>query len=151
MEPSRSLRWWNSRPILAALLAGAIALHNAEEWLAFPRFGEPFEALLRYWGMTIAIPPWPVLQAGLLIATLLPLALIWMAARGRRAGWKDAVLVGVAAVFLVNVFVPHLIAVVTLGGYAPGAVTALLLNLPICSLVIRHARPGGARTRAGTA
>jgi hypothetical protein len=136
-------RWWDRRPPLAAALAAAIALHNFEEWLTFPRFGEPFGALLGRWGVPVALPPWPMMQVALAGATLVPIGLVWLACRGRRLWWKDAILAGVAAVFLVNVLVPHLIAGLIVGGYAPGLVTALLINLPLCSLVIRHVIRGG--------
>lgn len=136
-------RWWDSRPLLAIALAAAIALHNFEEWLTFPRFGEPFAALLARWGLRVAFPPWSMMQIALAGATLVPIALVWIAGRGRLLWWKDALLAGVATVFLVNVLVPHLIAAVAVGGYAPGIVTALILNLPLCSLVIRHVVRGG--------
>lgn len=143
MKDPPGYRWWDDRRLLAAALAAAIGLHNFEEWLAFPRFGEPFAALLARWNVPIALPSWSMMQAALAGATLIPLALIWLAGRGRQSWRKDAVLAGVAAVFLVNVLVPHLIAGIAIGGYAPGLVTALLLNLPLCSLMILHVARSG--------
>jgi len=99
--------------------------------------------MLARWGVTVAFPPWSIMQIALAGATLVPIALIWIAARGPFRWWKDAIIAGVATVFLVNVLVPHLIAAIALGGYAPGIITALILNLPICSLVIRHVARGG--------
>ena len=131
-------RWWDSRPLLAIALAAAIALHNLEEWLTFERFGEPVAALLARWGVTVAFPPWSMMEVALAGATLVPIALIWIAGRGPLLWWKDAILAGVATVFLVNVLVPHLLAAIALGGYAPGILTALTLNLPLCSLMIHH-------------
>jgi hypothetical protein len=136
-------RWWDSRPLLAVVLAVAIALHNLEEWLTFKRFGEPFAALLARWGVPVAFPPWSIMQIALAGATLVPIMLIWIAGRGPLLWWKDAILGCVATVFLVNVLVPHLIAAIVVGGYAPGIVTALTLNLPLCSLMIRHVARGG--------
>jgi hypothetical protein len=133
----------DSRPLLAVALAIAIVLHNLEEWLTFERFGEPFAALLGRWGMPVAFPPWSIMQIALAGATAVPIMLIWIAGRGSRLWWKDAILAGVAAVFLVNVLVPHLVAAIVVGGYAPGIVTALTLNLPLCSLMIRHVARGG--------
>jgi hypothetical protein len=135
--------WRDSRPLLALALALAITLHNLEEGLTFQRFGEPFAALLARWGVSVAFPPWSMMRVALVGATLVPIALIWISGRGPRLAWKDAILGGVATVFLVNVFVPHLIAAIVVGGYAPGIVTALILNLPLCSLVIRHVARGG--------
>ena len=148
MDAGPDHRWWDDRPRLVVALTVAIALHNFEEWLAFPRVGEPFGALLRSWGVAVSLPPWPIMQAGLAGATLVPIALLWIAGRGGRLWWKDAILAGVAAVFLVNVMVPHLIAGIIVGGYAPGLVTALFLNLPVCSLMIRHVARAGLLTPA---
>ncbi len=148
MTDSPANRWWDNRHLIAAALAMAIALHNFEEWLTFARFGEPFAALLARWGLPIAFPPWSMMRIALAAATLVPIVLIWIAGRAPFLWWKDAILAGVATVFLVNVLVPHLIAAIVVGGYAPGIVTALLLNLPLCSLMIRHVARGRLLSRA---
>jgi hypothetical protein len=44
-----------------------------------------------------------------------------------------------AAVMLLNAFVPHLAATLLLQRSAPGLATGLLLNVPVCGLLIWHA------------
>ncbi|MCE9501372.1 MAG: HXXEE domain-containing protein [Leptospira sp.] len=44
--------------------------------------------------------------------------------------------VAFAGMLLLNVFLPHLIATVFLGYYAPGVITGVLLNLPLASFII---------------
>ncbi len=39
-----------------------------------------------------------------------------------------------------NVFIPHVPAAILLGGYAPGIVTAVLLNFPIAGYVLSRLR-----------
>lgn len=95
------------------------------------------------WRIPVTLPPLRVMEIGLLGATLVPAALIGVALRGPRRWWKDAILAGISGVFLLNVFVPHVIAALALGGYAPGLVTALLLNLPACSLMLRRIAKDG--------
>jgi len=46
---------------------------------------------------------------------------------------------GYALAMLLNVVFPHFIATVVLRRYAPGIVTALLLNFPITFLLLRRA------------
>ena len=36
-----------------------------------------------------------------------------------------------ASVLLANVFIPHVPAAIALGGYAPGVITAVAVNLPL--------------------
>ena len=51
---------------------------------------------------------------------------------------------GVLAVaMVVNVVVPHVPAAVLTGGYVPGVVSAVLVNLPVAASYLRRAR--GAR------
>jgi hypothetical protein len=134
----KSRSWWDNRRTLSLALSAAITLHNFEEWLTFGTYHEPFAALLLQWGIRLPEPSRSTMTVALVCATILPIALVWFSARGLPSRLKDAMLIGVAAVFLLNVLIPHLIAAFLIGGYAPGVITALLLNLPICTLVIRH-------------
>src|SRR5437660_2794948 len=68
--------------------------------------------------------------AGLVVATIVPVLVVLAATTGRpKRGAAWAVLF-VQSLFLVNVFLPHLPAAVILGGYAPGVVTAVAIQLP---------------------
>jgi hypothetical protein len=52
---------------------------------------------------------------------------------------RTLLLYAYAAVMLLNAFVPHLVATLLLQRYAPGLATGLLLNVPVCGLLIWHA------------
>jgi hypothetical protein len=76
------------------LIVAEVALHNLEEWLTFPRFGEVGTELLRSAGLGISPPPWGATQLALLFATIAPAAIVILAAarpgsprwRGSRCG-----------------------------------------------------------------
>jgi Protein of unknown function with HXXEE motif len=124
---------------LSYLLILIITAHNFEEWLTFPHFGELSEVIGRKFGMHAAPKPWPVVQGGLIFVTVVP-ALIIVLAKQTGKSWGPWLICWMAAIYLANVFVPHIPAMIMLGGYAPGGFTALLLNLPLTVLVLRQAR-----------
>lgn len=112
---------------------GAFALHNLEEAAAAPAYFE--RAADR---MPI---PWPApepFQAATAAVTAAGLALTLVAVRRHRPDLTTLL----ATIMLVNVVVPHVPLAIASGGYAPGLITALLLNLPIDLLwLTRHRRP----------
>jgi hypothetical protein len=65
---------------------------------------------------------------------------------GRRWPFLPIVL---AAVMLVNVVLPHVPAAVALGGYSPGLVTAVLVNLPYSVWFLRRSLQEGFVSRRG--
>ncbi|MHB0972379.1 MAG: HXXEE domain-containing protein [Thermoanaerobaculia bacterium] len=65
---------------------------------------------------------------------------------GRRWPYLSIVL---AAVMLVNVVMPHVPAAVALGGYSPGLVTAVLVNLPYSGWFLRRSLREGSASRRG--
>ena len=116
---------------------GAFAIHNLEEALAAPAYFDRMEGRLPI--------PWPnagVFQAATALVTVVGLVLTLVAVRRSRPGPVTLI----ASIMLVNVMVPHVPLALLSGGYAPGVVTALLLNLPIDLLWLlryRHAEPAG--------
>lgn len=52
---------------------------------------------------------------------------------------------------LLNVLLPHVLATVVMRRYAPGVVTAVLLNLPVNALLLRRALAEGELTRRAVA
>lgn len=109
----------------AALLAAALALHDLEEALGFPLTRAKVVAL---WPATPAPAAfWMALAA---VTALGLLAALW-AGSGPASGAKVATLRTIAWVLLVNILVPHVPAALVLGGYAPGVVTAVAVNLPV--------------------
>jgi len=45
---------------------------------------------------------------------------------------------GALVIILIDVFVPHVLATVILGRYAPGVVSGVLLNVPVCAYLLRR-------------
>ncbi len=83
------------------------------------------------------------------LATIVPALVYWPAAvRGPRSRFTR-VAVWLQAVFLLNVFIPHLAGTVVLRRYTPGVVSALLLNLPLSWVLLRGAVRDGVVTRKG--
>jgi hypothetical protein len=123
------------------LLAVVIALHNAEEAVTasayLARVGELVAGVpaLRDSGLP---PSLSQLYIALVVVTLVPALLIGWATTGRESSSKREVVTVIAAALLWNVFLPHLSAMVLFRGYAPGGVTALVVNLPFCIYFFRR-------------
>ena len=122
-------------------------LHNAEEGYAFPRYGEPAAGLLRRLGVEVGgVVDGGVFYILLGVATLVPVAIVAAAAVGRSGAFRDALVRLVAWVFLLNVLFPHVIAAVLVGGYTPGLLSAVGVNLPLMSaFLLADARRNDAR------
>ncbi len=139
------------------------ALHNAEESATMARWArDQLPGLLDK--ARAAVPPdLPPGAADLLqrlqpptpgqfywaaaVATVVPALLYWTAAaRGLRSRWTT-VAVWCQALFLLNIFLPHLTASLALRRYTPGVVSALLLNLPLSWLIFRAALREGVLSR----
>ena len=73
---------------------------------------------------------------GLLALTLAAFAITFLSAqKGKRSVWAY-LLFGYAAAMLGNVLIPHIPATLVFREYTPGAVTAVLINLPIMSILL---------------
>lgn len=73
------------------------------------------------------------IRMALLLATLAAFAV-----KGRESIWTHLYFGG-AATMLINVFVPHLPATLLFRHYTPGVVTAVLINLPLNTLLLYKA------------
>jgi len=93
--------------------------------------------------ISIEMPPWPVIELALLLATVGSLAMVILGSVGKPARWRNWLVCFVGTVYLVNVLVPHLPAALATRGYVPGLTTALLINLPVGLLLLRQARREG--------
>ncbi|WP_374469007.1 HXXEE domain-containing protein [Phenylobacterium sp.] len=129
------------RPLAAGLLLGAVLLHNLEEGLTYPAVRSEAAALLARLGAPLALPGAAAFQAALLAVSVAAGGLLLWAARTARAdaGWWA--LRATAAVLLANVLAPHVPAAIALGGYAPGVLTAVAVNLPLGVWVLTRKRP----------
>jgi hypothetical protein len=111
----------------------AVTLHNSEEAICMPKWAAAHSAQLP------AHPGETRIWFGLLLLTLAAFSVTYLSARkGKRSVWAY-LLFGYAAAMLVNVFVPHIPATLVFGEYTPGVVTAVLINLPVMSVLLCQA------------
>lgn len=120
----------------------AATLHNVEEWIWLP-----MKALPEF----VAVP---VGAFEFRVALVVVTSIYWLAAfRAASAPahdpWVYAALAS-GAILTLNVVFPHLLATVFLGVYAPGVVTAVLLNTWIPPLVITAGVRQGYASYQGT-
>ena len=137
-----------SRNTVLALIGATLVLHTTEEYLTFPAHLSSANRLRR-----LLSPPkiWnpQSLRVALVMATVLPLAVIaWAILRPRKALLVSVLFLRVH--HLVNVGW-HIFAAWVRGGYAPGVITAVMINLPFGVYVLRRAvrRSGFRRERYG--
>lgn len=139
----RSLQW---------LVVAFLTLHNLEEGLTAPAYFPKVEGLLAGrapgW-LQVSVPAPGQFFAALVGATVVPLLLVAFAARGRQTAFKSYLVVAVQALVLVNVFLPHIPSAIIFGGYAPGVVTAVLINLPFSFYFFRRSLREARITRGG--
>lgn len=110
-----------------------LLLHNLEEAVTLKTYFPKINALLSGTvpASLLASRPTPTqFYLALVGATIFPLLIIAIATTGKPTRIKDYLVAILQALLLVNVFVPHVPAALALGGYAPGVVTAVLVNLP---------------------
>ena len=119
-----------------------LALHNAEEALTMPRYLPLVRPHLPSSLRPPAGMPTPAIFGVLAVVTLLPLGLaVWADRRPSASGARWGVAL-VEVVLALNA-AWHVAAALTLGGYAPGLVTAVLVNLPFSVYFIRRAAREG--------
>ena len=116
----------------------ALTLHNLEEAVWLPAWDQRHAAQLPMH------PPGVVeFRAALFVLTLAAFAVTFLSARHGRQSVAAYLTFGYIVGLLANVLIPHLPAAIYFRGYAPGVVTAVLINLPLMSLlVVRALREG---------
>ncbi len=117
----------------------AIAVHNLEEALFIRTFLPFVNQRLR----AILGPAAPDVTArtyfiALFVVTVIPFVIAATGDLSRKRGAAVYAMVTIAVTMLVNVAV-HLGGAVLAGGYAPGLVTAVVVNLPLFAYVVRRA------------
>ncbi len=138
---SRSILWLV--PIL-------LAIHNAEEALFFPRY-LPFVLyrLPATWQALIAPLTTGQVGAALAVVTAVAFIVAWWSYRKPNSAVALWLVLLIQATVLLNVVWHAAAAVVLFGGYAPGVVTAVLLNLPFSVYLLgRSAREHWLSARA---
>jgi nucleoside recognition membrane protein YjiH len=132
-----------SRSRILWLIPLLMALHNAEEALFFPRYLPLVLASLPEGWRAVVGPISPAAIWGvLMLVTLIPFILALWAARRPEQTTPVWLLLLIQGALLLNAFWHVSIAIFVFEGYAPGLVTAVLLNLPGSVYVFRRALRG---------
>jgi len=116
----------------------AVLLHNVEEAIWMPGWAERHGVHL-----PVPAPGAGTIRSALVVITIAAFVVTYMSSRKGEGSFWAYLLFGSIVAMLVNVFVPHLPATVILHSYTPGVATAVLINLPVMSvLAIRAVREG---------
>lgn len=119
--------------VLAAwLFAGAVTVHNLEEAILLPAWSNTAGR----WHAPVGVREF---RFAVTLLTVLAYVAVWTTIYYGRESLAAHLLSGYALAMLLNVFVPHGLATIILRQYAPGTVTALLLNLPASILLLHQA------------
>jgi hypothetical protein len=129
----RSLQW---------LVIIFLAVHNLEEAVTMGAYFTRIDALLKSIHAPASLlasrPTLTQFYLALVGATIFPLVIVIIANTGRPARFKPYLVAILQAMVLVNVFAPHVPAALALGGYAPGVLTAVFINLPFSIYFFRR-------------
>jgi hypothetical protein len=127
-------------PRVLWLVPVLLALHNAEEALVFPRY-LPFviSRLPGGWQSLAAPLTTGQVWAALAIVTAGAFAVAWWAVRRPASAAARWTVLLVQITMLLNALWHMLTAAVLFGGYAPGLVTGVLVNLPFSIYLLRRA------------
>lgn len=114
----------------------AVTLHNGEEAISMPGWDLRHAAQL-----PVHAPSALAIRIALLALALAAFVVTYLSARSGPQGVWAYLTFGYIVAVLVNVVAPHVPASIVVRGYAPGVVTAVLINLPVMSvLAVRAVR-----------
>lgn len=131
----------SGRRAAAVGLFCASLLHNAEEGITFAQYRPAALKLVHgVTGPNVPLPTPSVFRLALLVVTVAVAGCLIWASTGNSSPAKERGIRLVALMLLINVFIPHVPAALAFGGYAPGLVTAVLVNLPLAILVLLMTR-----------
>ncbi len=117
----RTLQW---------LFPIAVLVHNSEEALTMPQWIAAHSERLPLH------PGAGVIRAGLLLLTLAAFTVTALSTtKGRQSRWAY-LLFGSIVTMLLNVLVPHIPAALYFRAYTPGVLTAIVILLPVMSLLL---------------
>ena len=127
MNTSNTTRYW-------IYLIIAWSIHNLEEALTVSKWYESNASRLPITEYIQISTIQQIFPIALIIATLL-LFLIPILAIYKK--WDNRLLGIVLGIFLVNA-IQHILTTIVFGGYSPGVVTAIIINLPLSIFMIRQ-------------
>jgi hypothetical protein len=119
----------NNFIILSWLFTISITVHNIEEAIWLPKWS----ASAGRWHHPVEPR---LFRFAVLILTILAYVAAILASIGEKQSIGAYLITGYALSMLLNVLFPHIIATFALKKYAPGLITALLLNLPTASALL---------------
>jgi hypothetical protein len=128
------------RQWLLALLA-TIVLHNLEEASAIAIAPHSLWGAIQATGLALAPPPLGAIYAGLALFAIVP-AIVLLRTVGRPSPAGLFLSCMIAAMVLANAVFPHLALTVLTGRYTPGAISAVVLSLPIAGGTLHAAWKG---------
>lgn len=117
--------------LLAWLFALAITLHNLEEALLLPAWSQRAGR----WHHPLGAGEF---RFTVVVLTVFAYIAAWLAVIHGKESMGAYLLAGYALTMLLNVLFPHVVATVVMRRYAPGTLTALLLNLPVTLLLLHR-------------
>lgn len=117
--------------LLGWLFALAVTVHNLEEALLLPAWSQKAGK----WHHPVGAVEF---RFAVIVLTLLAYAAVVLTAVYGKESAGAYFLSGYALAMLLNVLFPHVIATAVMRRYAPGTLTALLLNLPVTFLLLRQ-------------
>src|SRR5262245_41447448 len=127
------------RPVLW-LVPCFLALHNAEEALFFPPYIPlVLSRLPRGWQALAAPLTTGQVWSALAVVTASAFAVAWWADRDPESPLATWLLLLIQATVFLNAVWHVAVALVLFDGYAPGVVTAVLINLPFSVYLLRRA------------
>lgn len=114
----------------------ATTLHNFEEAVTVVSWQQTAE---------VSYPPVgpPEFHITLVILTIAAIVITWRARTARKKSVPIYIFAAYSVSMLLNVFFPHLLGTLYFGKYIPGVITAVLLNLPVNSYLLRVALKEG--------
>jgi hypothetical protein len=114
-------------------------VHNLEEALTIPRFINDLPTRLpAFMQKMVPVVNYSQFKIALVIVTVLPYLFVLLYQLSDHKRLPSYLLLGTQMVMLINVF-SHIGTALLMGSYAPGIVTALLLNLPFSIYLFRRA------------
>lgn len=108
----------------------AVILHNSEEAVCMPKWVYAHSRQIPFH------PGAAKIWFGLLLLTLAALAVTYLSAHNGKGSFWAYLLFGYVVAMLANVLLPHIPATLAYGEYTPGVVTAILVNLPVMSILL---------------
>ncbi|QTE21802.1 HXXEE domain-containing protein [Polaribacter cellanae] len=115
---------------LIILLPFAFALHNFEEILGMEKWTKSIPIFIH--------KPVTTRQFGIavILFTILGFAITFSKELYQTEKYYYLIITGFSGMLFLNVFFPHLLAVIYLRKYAPGIITGLLINLPLTITIL---------------